>query len=408
MNRIIRNIFIIIVILVFLLAFTPSYTSLNIDNLAYVIALGVDTGENEKFKITFQFTTGAATSESGSSGEKSPIITNSVEANSIDSAINMMDAYMARELNLSHCRLFIFSEEVAANGISDEIYTLANDTEIRPSANVIVTKNKAQEYISNSSPILENLITKYYEIFPNSSKYTGYVYNVTLGDFFNQLISNTCEPFAILGGVNDNSPTSSTADKSSDIADIKSTDDSISAKRGSENIGVAVFKGDKLVGELTALETLCLSIIRGEVDSFLITVQDPQNEEETIDLMLSAENRKKIKVDIVNNTPYVTIDLKFTGRIYSMKEDLKYLDSSVLDSISEKANQYLENILTNYLYKTSTEFKSDINGIGKYCLSNFLTMPEFERFDWLNMYSSSTFDVSVNTEIQSGFLVTET
>lgn len=408
MNKLIRNIFIIIVILVFLLAFSPSYTSLNIDNLAYVIALGIDTGENEKFKITFQFTTGSAASESGSSSEKSPIITNSVEANSIDSAINMMDAYMARELNLSHCRLFIFSEEVAANGISNEIYTLANDTEIRPSANVIVTKNKAQEYISNSSPILENLITKYYEIFPGSSKYTGYVYNVTLGDFFNQLISNTCEPFAILGGVNNNSPNSSTADKSSDVADIKSTDNSISAKRGSENIGVAVFKGDKLVGELTALETLCLSIMRGEVESFLITIQDPQNEEESIDLMLSVESGRKIKVDIVNNTPFVTVDLKFTGRIYSMKEDLKYLDSSVLDSISENANQYLENILTNYLYKTSTEFKSDINDIGKYCLSNYLTIPEFERFDWLNTYSSSTFDVSVNTQIQSGFLVTET
>ena len=117
MTKIIKNIFILLVVLVFLLAFAPSYSSLNIDNLAYVIAIGIDSGENEKFKITFQFTTGAATSESGSSGEKSPIIVNSVEANSIDSAINMMDAYMARELNLSHCRLFIFSEEVAANGI---------------------------------------------------------------------------------------------------------------------------------------------------------------------------------------------------------------------------------------------------------------------------------------------------
>ena len=408
MNKIIKNIFIIIVILVFMLAFTPSYRSLSIDNLAYVIALGIDKGENEKFKITFQFTTSSSTSESGSSGEKTPIIVNSVEANSIDKAINLMDAYMARELNLSHCRLFIFSEDVAAEGISNEIYTLANDTEIRPSANIVVTKNKAQEYISNSSPILENLITKYYEIFPNSSKYTGYVYNVTLGDFFNHLTSSTCEPFAILGGVNDNSPNSSTADKSSDVADIKSTDDSISAKRGSENIGVAVFKGDKLVGELTALETLCLSIIRGEVDSFLITIKDPQNQEETIDLMLSTENGKKIKVNIIKNTPYVTVDFKFTGRIYSMREDLKYLDSSVLDKISESANQYLETILTNYLYKTSTEFKSDINDIGKYCLSNFLTIQEFEKFDWNNTYSSSAFNVLVDTEIQSGFLVTET
>ena len=407
MNKIIRNIFICIVILTFLVAFNSSYTSLSIDNLAYVIALGIDVGENEKYKITFQFTTGTPNPEVGST-EKSPSIVNSVEANSIDSAISIMNAYMARELNLSHCRVIIFSEEVAVNGISNAIYTLANDTELRPSANIIVSKNKAKDYISNSEPILENLITKYYEIFPNSSKYTGYVYNVTLGDFFNQLTCNTDEPFAILGGVNTNSPDTSTSSNASNVSDIKSTNNSISAQRGSENIGVAVFKEDKLVGELTALETLCLSIIRGEVNSFLISVEDPMDEQEQIDLMLYADRGKKINVDIVNNTPYITIDLKFTGRIYSMRENLKYLDNSVLESISDKANEYLQDVITTYLYKTSVEFKSDINGIGKYCLSKFLTIQEFEDFDWRENYTNSTFNVSVNTEIQSGFLITET
>lgn len=33
----------------------------------------------------------------------------------------------------------------------------------------------------------------------------------------------------------------------------------------------------------------------------------------------------------------------------------------------------MENVLLKYLYKTSVEFRSDINGIGKYALSNFQT-----------------------------------
>ena len=210
------------------------------------------------------------------------------------------------------------------------------------------------------------------------------------------------------GGVNTNSSDASTSNNSSDVSDIKSTDNSISASRGSENIGVAVFKKDKLVGELTALETLCLSIIKGEVESFLISIQDPQNPEEKVDLMLYAQKNPKIKVDIVNNTPYITTNLKFTGKIYSMKDNLKYLDSSVLDELSKGANKYLEDILINYLYKTSVQFKSDINGFGKYCLSNFLTIPEFENFDWKNNYTNSAFKVSVNTQIESGFLITET
>jgi len=408
MNKIIRNIFIIIVILIFLTAFSPSYTSLNIDNLAYVIALGIDKGEASKFKISFQFTTGSSSSESGSGGEKSPLIVNSVEADSINSAINLMNAYMARQLNMSHCRLIIFSEEVASTGIANEIYTLANNNEIRSSANIIVSKNDAKDYIENSKPILENLITKYYEIFPGSSKYTGYVYDATLGLFFNNLISETCEPFAILGGINDNTTSGDTSSKDFNIADIKSTDTSFSAQRGSENIGVAVFKKDKLVGELSALETLCLSIIRQEVESFLITIDDPQNQDETIDLMLYMQKGNNIDVDIVNNTPYIKIDLKFTGRIYSMKENSKYLNSESLNDISNTANLYLENILTDYLYKTSTEFRSDINDIGKYCLSNFLTIDEFNEFDWEESYKNSSFKVSVDTNIESSSLLTET
>lgn len=247
MNKILRNIFILLVIIVFILAFSPSYTSLNIDNLAYVVAIGIDSGDTEKFKISFQFTKGSSGSESGSSGETNPLIINSVEASSIDKAINLMNSYMARELNLSHCKIIIFSEEVAANGISNEIYTLTNDSEIRPSANVIVSKNKAEDYMQNTTPALENLVTKYYEIFPNSNKYTGYVYNVTLGDFFNQLVCNTCEPFAILGGVNDTSANDNTSTNSSDVSTIKSTNTTFSGQSSSENLGVAVFKDDKLV-----------------------------------------------------------------------------------------------------------------------------------------------------------------
>lgn len=407
MNKIIRNTFIVIIIIVFMMAFTPSYTSLNIDNLAYVVALGIDEGNVEKFNITFQFTTGSSGGESGSSSQKSPLIMNSVEASSIDSAINLMNSYMARELNLSHCKVIVFSEKLAAQGISNEIYTLANDSEIRPSSNLIISKSGAKDYIENATPVLENLITKYYEIFPNSSKYTGYVYNVTLGDFFNQLVCHTCEPFAILGGVNNNSSDSNGNSKSTNVSDIKSTSTSFSGERNSENLGVAVFKEDKLVGELTAIETLCLSIIRGEVNSFLITVANPEDNEKQIDLMMYPENGKKIKVRIVNGSPYITYEAKFTARIYSMKEDSKYLNSSVLEAISEQANRYLEEVITQYLYKTSTVFKSDINTFGKYALSNFLTVPEFEEYDWRNSYANSTFKVSIHTEVKSGFLITE-
>ena len=73
-----------------------------------------------------------------------------------------------------------------------------NKVQIRPNANIIISKCLAKDFIQNSQPKLENLVAKYYEIAPASSEYTGYTADTTIGDFFNQFTCNTCQPTAIL------------------------------------------------------------------------------------------------------------------------------------------------------------------------------------------------------------------
>lgn len=410
MNKFLKNTSIVIMCVVLLLGFNASYTSLNIDNLAYVVAIGIDVGKNDVYKVSFQFIPRSSEekSESSTSSNGGKAVINTVEAPSLNTAINLTNSYLARKINLSHCKVIIFSEQVATYGISKEIYSLINNSQARPSANIIICKNSAERYIKDTNPILENLITKYYELFPNSGKYTGYIYNATLGDFFNQLVSNTCEPFAILGGINSNMYSNNNKiSYSNNTGNMKSTETSFSGLRGSENIGVAVFKNDKLVGELNATETLCLSIIKGEVSSFLIHVPNPKDSEKEIDLIIYPSGKRNVTVDIVNGSPYITFSEKFVGKIYSASKDKEYLNAEEIKNLSDLSNKYLENILKNYLYKTSATYGSDINDFGRYALSKFLTIDQFNEYDWKNNYKNSTFKVSVDTQVQTGFLITE-
>ena len=200
MNHKIRNFCIFIVIVVFILAFSASYASLSIDNLAYVLAIAIDTSDTNEMEVTFQFST-PVLPESSSSEKPNPII-NSVSASSLSTAINLINSYLGKQINLSHCKVIIFSEEFARKGISEEIYTLINDTQVRPSANILVSKCTAKYYLEQTKPELENLISKYYEIFTDSSNFTGYIPDATIGQFFNCLICETSEPSAILCGVN--------------------------------------------------------------------------------------------------------------------------------------------------------------------------------------------------------------
>lgn len=382
-----KNIFILFIILIFISAFSSSYSSLNLDKLIYVLALGIDKGDNNQLEVTFQFSNPLSPDSAGS--EKAETLSNTVTASSISSAINLANSYQERQLNLSHCKVIIFSEELAVEGISEEIYTLINDTQIRPSSNIVISKCSAKSYIKQTKPEVENLISKYYEMFAQSSKYTGHMPDATIGKFFNSLICNTCEPFAILG----NSSTNSS---------------SVHGSNNIENIGVAVFKNDVLVGELNSNETIAFLNMRNAVDRFLISVPDPFNHNNYIDLYVTPLKSRNISIDTSSSTPYINVSCYFSARIYSMSENSKYLSDDVLAAISNSCNSYLENIISDYLYKTSKNFKSDVNGFGNNATKNFLTTKGFENYNWNENYKNAFFKVNVETSVKSGMLITET
>lgn len=401
-SNIFKKIFIVVLVIIFISGFSASYNSLNISNCAFAVAIGVDKSTKNKLKLTFEF---LSTSPSGESFSEITPILNSVDCSSITNGINIMNAYLGKKVNLSHCKLIIFSEELAKDGISDEVYSLMNEVQVRPSANIVISKCNTRYYIENSVPSLESLIPKYYDIFPNTSKYTGYTCNATIGDFFNALVCNACSPYAILGGV-------TTSDSNSSVLDsnIKSDKSPIVGSRLSQNIGLAVFKDDKLSGELNAIETICFSSILKKVDGFLVSIPNPQNSNSNsnIDIYLTPNKYRYINVSFVNSAPYIEIKLEFSGKIYSMSQNSEYLNVDVLNSISNSCNNYLESEFYNYLYKTSTVFESDINEFGLHALSKFATTGEFENYNWLNNYKNSTFDIKINTVMDSGFLLTQT
>ena len=105
----------LILFIIFANGFSAAYTSRKLGNIAYVLALGIDVGEKAKMKVSAQFTKSSSlTPGGGSSGdESSNIVLVSGEADSIYSALNLLNSYIGKEINLSHCALFIISKEFA-------------------------------------------------------------------------------------------------------------------------------------------------------------------------------------------------------------------------------------------------------------------------------------------------------
>ena len=427
----------IILTLIFLYAFSASYTSDSVDNISYVIAIAVDENEGEKnLQVTFEFMDTSSFSNEGSSETKSAII-DTINATSINSAINLLNAYIGKQVNLSHCKVVVFSDKIAKKGINSEISELMNNIQVRPSTNIIICKGNALEYIQNSTSQLEKILTKYYDIFPNSSEYTGYTSNIMIGEFYNYLTTKECGNLAILGGLNPTiSPSNSSGNPSNEASDGSSSGGSsgkssekgkskekpdnstpvtemisgnapILGERGTENIGLAVLKDGIYLGDLSAIDTLCHTLISGEVNSFLLTINNTEIYEYYLDIELFENMSPKITVEIENDIPKININIKLIGRISGIKDGINYSDEPCdlnLEKISQVVEESIEKYILEYLNKTSKKYKCDIDYFYNHAKRKFLTIQDWKKYDWESKYLNSIFNVDVNAKVYYSLL----
>ena len=437
-----------VVFITFIAGFSNSYVSHRIEHLAYVLVLGIDKGEKARLKISTQFIN-VASSSSGASSDSSQIVLTSCEANSMFSGLNLLNSYIGKEINLAHCSVVVFSEEIAKEGISSEIYSLINNEEIRSSANIVVTNCKAYDYINNSKPNLENLTSKYFDTFDITSKLTGYFSNITLGDFFNNLSESNSDPIAVLGGLNStarseentsssnsseesssssnsgnsdniNGETSNSNSSSQDIEDqekqeIETTQNnlvagksSIVGGRGTENLGLAIFSGDKYIGELTVWESICHSLITNSIDTCIISVEDPLVENKQLEIQLSPNKKSKITSNIENGAININIELNLIANIISLNSNINYEDTDTINKISTATQNRLNDELNKYFDKTARKYNVDIDKYYLSILKYFPYQKNFDDFNYKEKLKNANFNCNTHVNIISSLLITKT
>lgn len=437
-------IIIICIIFIFAYAFSASYNSQNIDRLDYVIAIGIDKSqESNNLQVSFEFTDLGSFSESHSSEGSKPII-NTIVAPSIPKAVNLMDAYAGKKVNLSHCKVVVFSEDVAKDGILEEVTYLMNEPQIRPTINIIIASEKAKDYIENSTSSLEGILTKYYDIFPTSAEYTGYTSNILLSRFYQNLTNDESGAVAILGtrsnstkdsssqnesssGATNQAPTlensnsqnqtpnetssnsisnqTSQSSNSSSLESVSSGEKIVEGDRGTKNIGLAVFNKDKYIGSLSGIEALCYTLIEEEVDNFSVCIDNPINPDKKIDISVTSLEPAHTKIDISKENPVLTIKFNLTAKALTGQNSLDFSSKEALDTVNNALKEFMTSKMKDYLYKTSREYGSDINGFYRLVKQKFLTIPEYENYNWEEKYKQADFNIEIDSNVISSFLV---
>lgn len=364
-------------ILIFLLfTLTGCYDSTGIEDFYYIVALGIDNAENGLIRLSVQNAKPSSSSESSTSQSNEYKIY-TVDCESIESGINILNNYLNKKINLSHCSAIIFSEDVAKQGVKSYINILGNDTEIRPDCNIIVSSKSSFDVLDKVSNSGEGFSSRLYEYILNSVDYTGYTIDSTFNNFFSSINNEQAQSTAIY---------------------------SVSDENTVQNSGVAVFKDDVMVGTISPLQTIAHLIIKNELDSCMISIESPFNKNDIIDLNLKKTTKPTIDVNLINNTPFITIDFSIEASINSSGEGFDYTLEENIRTVEKSANEFLERLIKEYLYIISKEYDSDIIGFGGILASKFLTAEDYNKVHWREIFKDSLFEVNIDTSVTSSHL----
>ncbi|MED4910785.1 Ger(x)C family spore germination protein [Brevibacillus centrosporus] len=227
-----------------------------INDLAIITAASVDKAKNEEITLSVQIFLpralgGGAGGAGGTGGGQGKLTTmrNSNGPNIAD-AISKLQAKIPRQIFWGHCKVYIFGEEIAKQGLADHIDFLVRHPEPRNRAYLYISKGEGLDTL-DITPSLERSTAE--SLREYADLHIGMA--VTLVDFRNMLRGES-EAAAI--------PIIENGKKLQKPEDIQ-----VKAVM----VGTAILKRDKMIGSLTLHETRGLLWLRNEMNKAAISVQ---------------------------------------------------------------------------------------------------------------------------------------
>ena len=374
-----KKILIFALILIVCITFSGSYDVKGTEELSYVIAIGIDKSDSkdESIALTIQIAK-PDSSESGGTKIKTDIKT--VECDSFNIGLAMLNLENVNQVNLSHCTALIISEEIAREGLGNIINTITNNIEIRPTCNILICQDKAKNFLETASKI-EDISSKFYTSFIDAIKITSYTTPCTISHFYSTTHHDISSPLALY---------------------CFEKDDNI------ETLGLAIFDRYKMVGKTSGLETICYNLLTNNFEEATIEVYNYQSPDMPLSINLNSPQKTKIKVKLEDGKPKIICNISVNSKILSANENYDFSTEEARQKIEAEINKFLEESCTTFLYKTAQEYGTDVIGFEGYFNKNFLIQDHIDKYDWKELYKNAIFEVKSTNHLLSGFLFSKT
>lgn len=392
-----------------------------VDGKAFVTAIGLDKGENYNLRFSFVFASPTQSGSKREDSEKEETII--IEAPSLYSAIEQINNFESKTIELTHTQAVIFSEELAREGLEDYIYMLVRSNHFRPNTYIFIADKSSMNFLETINPTQAYNLEKYFQlIFGKMS--SGTKGDMYLYDSYFRLLAEDGASVLPYCGINEYTVKGIKEEKSDEKKENPSenpyeeetmggrfadnTDDyAINTLAGntvssSENVaqiqGAAVIKNGVLTSLLGSLEAKSLQMITGSFPDTFITLSDPNFPDKMVTCHVTQKEMPKISAKC-GEAAEISIIIKLEGDFVEVGKNAEFISNpkSFEAYFEEKTTRQLQ----DFLNKVSRELNCDICGFSEVAKSQFLTVEEWNDYNWQEKFQNCLFDVKVDLTVRT-------
>ena len=384
--------------------FSSDFALIDIEKTAIIVAIGIDEGENSRYKITAQIAIPQATDTAAANDDA--VVT--ADGNTVMEGIQNIGAKTGWHPKLSFCSLVLIGRKVAENGVKDVIDYFIVSEKVQNSAIVAMADDKAGEILISKTPLDAISSFAVSKIVLKSRWMTNTVPNANLRKIALSEYSPSKSSFMpVIKPIKENTK-SKEGGSSSITASAKSGDSEGSGGESSGGSGsgkdvpdkvydastLAVFSGFKLKGEFDEELTQIFNMLMGPLGESYITLEN--GDEKT--LLALSNGTRSVKVNL-EKKPTIEIKLSFKVEVSDSSKGYaldklnrrSVVDEDTITKVADKLNVLLLK-LVDKVKESGADALLIRDKIYKYSNS---------RFEEFKNYPLDSFDYLTTGEVKS-------
>lgn len=323
-----------------------------LNDLAITVALGVDKAEDE-YEISVQIVDpGQIATKKEGGGGRTPATLYSIKGTTFAEAMGRLTTITPRKAYFSHLRIFLISEALAREGISDVLEYISRNHEFRPDFYIGVARGTtAREILGLMTPLEKIPANKMYNALELAQREWAPVATIQLNDLINDMMTNGKNPVLTGFRIRGNSQQAKT----------KKNIERIETLGVIQTWGLAAFNKDKFVGWLDERESKGYTDITDKLYRSVVVGKCPGGGYITMNI-----NRSKtsMKAKVRNGKPKVDVLIRAEGDISDVTCRIDLTKPETLEQVNKILGLGIKENMERSLLK-ARKLKTDIFGFGE-------------------------------------------